>query len=81
MVLLYGNQPRGGKKKEAGGSATAACLFLVFYAVLFVVLTSGITPLDVLWSLQAANVPIILAGKVIFLLLIFTCDKRTLTAL
>ncbi|XP_065347686.1 mannose-P-dolichol utilization defect 1 protein homolog [Cloeon dipterum] len=65
MVLLYGNQARTGKKKESGGSAVRACLFLVVYTVLFLVLTTGFTPLDVLWSLQAANVPIILAGKLI----------------
>ncbi|XP_059479887.1 mannose-P-dolichol utilization defect 1 protein homolog [Neocloeon triangulifer] len=65
MVLLYGNQPRTGKKKEAGGSAVQACLFLAVYSVLFLVLTTGITPPDVLWSMQAANVPIILVGKLI----------------
>jgi len=67
MVLLYGNQPKTGKKKDAGGNSTYACLFLVVYSALFLVLTSGLIPPDVLWSMQAANVPIILTGKVISL--------------
>lgn len=65
MVLLYGNQPRQGKKKTGQhGSATLAIVFLIVYSALFYALTSGVTPMDVLWSMQAANVPIILVGKV-----------------
>lgn len=40
-----------------------ALLYLVAYAGLCFVLMGGITPLDVLWSLQAMNIPILLTGK------------------
>lgn len=38
-------------------------LFLSVYSALCYVLMGGITPLDVLWSAQALNVPIIVVGK------------------
>lgn len=40
-----------------------ALIYLVAYVGLCSVLMGGVTPLDVLWSLQAMNIPILLTGK------------------
>jgi hypothetical protein len=65
MVFFFGNQPRQGKKKaNQQGSGVTALAFLLVYSALAYTLASGITPKDVLWTMQAANVPIILCGKV-----------------
>lgn len=45
------------------GSTAKALLFLVTYACICYVTMGGITPLEVLWSAQAFNMPIILVGK------------------
>lgn len=38
-------------------------LFTVVYGAICFVLMGGLTPLEVLWSLQALNIPILVAGK------------------
>lgn len=45
------------------GQKAKAILFLTLYTALCYVLMGGITPLEVLWSAQAMNVPIIVVGK------------------
>jgi len=45
------------------GSALLALGFLGAYGASVYSLVSGVTPLDVLWSMQAANVPIIVISK------------------
>ncbi|KAK7790786.1 hypothetical protein R5R35_009498 [Gryllus longicercus] len=47
------------------GSSARAAAFVASYVALLFVLLSGVTPVDVLWSLQALNVPIVVAGKMI----------------
>lgn len=47
--------------KRKGGAVT----FTVFYAGLFYVLMSGLTPIGVLWNLQACNLPLAIGGKLI----------------
>jgi hypothetical protein len=47
-----------------GRSAKEALLFTVSYLVVCVILRGGYTPVSVLWSLQALNVPIICVSKV-----------------
>lgn len=46
-----------------GGSTLKAVLLFVAYAGFCFVLMSGLTPLHVLWSIQAFNIPILLVGK------------------
>ncbi|XP_061706945.1 mannose-P-dolichol utilization defect 1 protein homolog [Cydia pomonella] len=46
-----------------GGSTGGATMFLATYAGLVSVLVSGYTPTDILWNMQAINVPIILIAK------------------
>ncbi|XP_063617907.1 mannose-P-dolichol utilization defect 1 protein homolog [Cydia splendana] len=46
-----------------GGSTGGATMFLATYAGLVSVLVSGYTPTDMLWNMQAINVPIILIAK------------------
>lgn len=46
-----------------GGSTLKAVLLFVAYVVFCFVLMSGLTPLHVLWSIQAFNIPILLVGK------------------
>ncbi|KAJ2944565.1 hypothetical protein O0L34_g3915 [Tuta absoluta] len=46
-----------------GGSAGKALMFLTVYAGIVAALVSGQTPTDVLWSMQASNVPIIVVAK------------------
>ncbi|XP_067003372.1 mannose-P-dolichol utilization defect 1 protein homolog [Anabrus simplex] len=53
LVLLY------------GGSLVRAVGFVISYVILLFVLLSGFTPVDMLWSMQAVNVPIIITGKLI----------------
>ncbi|CAH2066190.1 unnamed protein product, partial [Iphiclides podalirius] len=48
-----------------GGSSLKAVSFLSFYIGLVSALVSGYTPKDVLWSMQAVNVPIIVMAKAI----------------
>lgn len=48
-----------------GGSTGSATVFLGVYTGLVSVLVSKLTPVDVLWSMQAVNVPIIVIAKVI----------------
>ena len=45
-------------------SALLALSFLVGYSAVVYALTSELTPIDVLWSMQAANVPLIVVSKV-----------------
>lgn len=47
------------------GATVKAVLFLVVYTGICYVTMGGITPLEVLWSAQAFNVPIIFVGKMI----------------
>lgn len=47
------------------GATMKALLFLLAYSGICYVTMGGITPLEVLWSAQAFNVPIILVGKMI----------------
>lgn len=47
------------------GATAKAVLFLVVYTGICYVTMGGITPLEVLWSAQAFNVPIIFIGKMI----------------
>lgn len=44
-------------------SRTNVFLFIVTYLSLSYVLMSGLTPIEILWSLQALNIPILIAGK------------------
>lgn len=44
-------------------SAGISALFIAIYASIVYVLTSGLTPLKVLWTVQGFNVPILLVGK------------------
>ncbi|KAF9811832.1 hypothetical protein SFRURICE_021189 [Spodoptera frugiperda] len=46
-----------------GGSTGTAGLFLATYAGIVSALVSGVTPTDVLWTMQAVNVPIIVIAK------------------
>lgn len=46
-----------------GGSIQKTIIFLVSYFSVTYVLMSGLTPLHVLWSLQACNIPILVVGK------------------
>jgi uncharacterized membrane protein len=45
-------------------SAKEAVLFTISYLAVCVILMGGYTPVNVLWSLQALNVPIICVSKV-----------------
>lgn len=45
-------------------SSNAAAGFIAVFAAIFYALVGGVTPVDVLWSLQAVSVPIMFAGKV-----------------
>lgn len=45
-------------------SSLAAGFVAVFSAVLYV-LVGGLTPIDILWSMQTISIPIMFAGKVI----------------
>ncbi|XP_038209309.1 mannose-P-dolichol utilization defect 1 protein homolog [Zerene cesonia] len=47
------------------GSPTQAAIFLSTYPAIVSVLVSGYTPLNVLWTMQAVNVPIIFIAKAI----------------
>uniref|UniRef100_A0A1L8DTX1 Mannose-P-dolichol utilization defect 1 protein homolog n=1 Tax=Nyssomyia neivai TaxID=330878 RepID=A0A1L8DTX1_9DIPT len=47
------------------GATAKAGVFLTGYICVLYVLMGGITPLHVLWSMQACNVPIIFIGKMI----------------
>lgn len=47
-----------------GGNSLKAATFLAVYIGLVSTLVSGYTPKDVLWSMQAINVPIIVIAKV-----------------
>uniref|UniRef100_A0A6M2DLM3 Mannose-P-dolichol utilization defect 1 protein homolog n=1 Tax=Xenopsylla cheopis TaxID=163159 RepID=A0A6M2DLM3_XENCH len=53
LVLLY------------SGSQVKAYAFVILYTFACYALMSGLTPIDVLWSMQAFNLPILLAGKLI----------------
>lgn len=46
-----------------GGSTLKAALVFAAYLVFGWVLMGGITPKDVLWTIQACNIPILLLGK------------------
>lgn len=46
-----------------GGSTIRAIIALLTYAALCYVLMGGITPVNVLWTIQACNIPILLIGK------------------
>lgn len=45
------------------GSLVKAVGFLLTYAVVSYVLMGGLTPIDVLWSLQVVNIPVLITGK------------------
>ncbi|CAL8127303.1 unnamed protein product [Orchesella dallaii] len=47
------------------GSGLLGLSFLVAYGASVYALVSGLTPLDTLWSMQAANVPIIITSKLL----------------
>lgn len=47
-----------------GGGSGKAALFLATYVGIVSALVSGVTPMDVLWTMQAVNVPIIVLAKV-----------------
>lgn len=47
-----------------GGATGKAASFLAVYSAIVAALISGQTPTDVLWTMQASNVPIILFAKV-----------------
>ncbi|KAF5302990.1 hypothetical protein FQR65_LT08319 [Abscondita terminalis] len=51
LVLYYGGSPRN------------ASIYLIVYLILCFIMTSGITPVNVLWTLQGFNIPILLTGK------------------
>jgi len=53
LVLWY-------DKRKVGAS-----LFVLSYSGLLYTLMSGLTPINVLWSLQAANLPLAISGKMI----------------
>lgn len=53
LVLWY-------DKRKMGAS-----LFVLVYSGLLYTLMSGLTPINVLWSLQAANLPLAISGKMI----------------
>lgn len=46
-------------------SQWSAICFLVAYSALSYALMSGLTPMSVLWSLQAANLPLAISGKLL----------------
>jgi mannose-P-dolichol utilization defect protein 1 len=48
------------------GSTLLALSFIVGYGAVLYSLISDITPIDILWTMQAANVPIIVISKVRF---------------
>lgn len=45
------------------GSSVKAVVFLIIYVAASFVLMGGLTPIDILWSLQVLNIPIILTAK------------------
>lgn len=45
------------------GSLVKAVAFLFTYAIVAYGLMGGMTPVDVLWSLQVVNIPVLIAGK------------------
>jgi hypothetical protein len=47
-----------------GRSIREAILFTISYLAICVILIGGYTPLNILWAMQALNVPIICVGKV-----------------
>lgn len=49
-----------------GGAPVKATIFLATYVGLVSSLVGGYTPKDVLWMMQAVNIPIILVAKVSF---------------
>lgn len=53
------------------GTTGRAAVFLSVYAAIVSVLISGFTPTDVLWTMQAVNVPIIVFAKVIHISIFF----------
>ena len=46
------------------GRTALTLLFTLVYPALLYYLVAGLAPMDVLWALQSANVPIIVAAKV-----------------
>jgi len=46
-------------------SSNLAAAFVAVFSVVLYALVSGLTPIDVLWSLQAVSVPIMFAGKMV----------------
>lgn len=45
-------------------SPNIAAIFVGIYSVILYILVGGLTPIDVLWSLQAISIPLIFAAKV-----------------
>ncbi|XP_071454043.1 mannose-P-dolichol utilization defect 1 protein homolog [Hetaerina americana] len=58
-----GSLKKGSKKGETEGSSAKAALFMAIYSAVLYVLMSGITKVEVLRTMQACNVPLILLGK------------------
>ena len=46
------------------GQKVLTLLFTLIYPALLYYLVAGFAPMDVLWALQSANVPIVVAAKV-----------------
>lgn len=55
------------------GETTKATAFLSAYLAVIFAANSGLTPIHVLWTCQAMNIPIILVSKVSNLIYIYTC--------
>jgi len=46
-----------------GGSAAKGAVYASLYSVVCYIMMSGVTPIDVLWTLQGVNIPILMMGK------------------
>ena len=48
-----------------GSKKVQSFIFLIVFSLISYVLMSGLTPINVLWSLQATNLPLVVVGKLI----------------
>lgn len=62
-------------------SSNMAAGFLAVFSSVLYVLVGGLTPIDILWSLQAVGIPIMFAGKVITILKAYTNNIKPLCLL
>lgn len=69
LVLHYGGAPMKGG------------IFLSVYCAIVSVLVSGYTSTDILWTMQAVTVPIILIAKVSSITLIKLCTSKNVILL